>query len=84
MSDYNIDDPGVTLKALVARVREGQKVTLTEDGRPVAEVTPAAGADAGLRPLTEAEWDAIRARSAGRKITLNAVELVRKMRDEGY
>lgn len=83
MSDYSIDDPTLRIADLVARVREGETVVLTEGGKPVAEVKAAAEVLPPKRAMTEADWEWLRQRRETRKININAVDLVRQMRDEG-
>jgi antitoxin (DNA-binding transcriptional repressor) of toxin-antitoxin stability system len=46
----NIDDPTVTMDAVVAQVRHGEEVVLLDHGRPIARVVPIPAAPAPRIP----------------------------------
>jgi prevent-host-death family protein len=79
MGAYSIAEAKAHLSALVEQVERGESVTLTKRGKPVARIVSLAA------PVAKPKMDLDRLRKlrAGMpKATMNAAELIRKMRDE--
>jgi prevent-host-death family protein len=51
MATASISETKAKLSALLERVKDGESITITDRGNPVAQLVP-------LLDLTEAEWDA--------------------------
>lgn len=80
MGTHTVAEARDRLPELIARAREGEAVVITEDGMPVAELRPVAGRP---RRITSADVEWVKAHRAPRLAkTIDAVSLVREMRDE--
>ncbi len=76
MTTCTVAEAKAHLSELLARVENGEELTITRRGRPVAQITPVHPAK---RP---ADWQAIRAfRESTPLMRTTATDLVREMRD---
>jgi prevent-host-death family protein len=79
MGTHTVAEARDHLPELIARAREGEAVVITQDGTPVAEITPLRDRPA----VTRANLEWLRAhRPTRQSTTIDAVTLVRAMRDE--
>jgi antitoxin (DNA-binding transcriptional repressor) of toxin-antitoxin stability system len=82
MSSYTIATAKEHLSRLIDEALAGEPVTITRDGRPVAELRASAPV-AGPKSVTQADIDWLRARRAKLPpLGGDAVEIIREMRDE--
>lgn len=82
MSMHSVVQAKNNLSDLLARAEGGEEIVITRHGVPVIELKPVRAAP---RPMTEADFEALRARRL--KPVPGAPDsatLVRRMRDEGY
>lgn len=83
MSSYSVAEAKNNLPKLLDRMLAGEAVTITRRGKPIARLEPAEAAepmDARTDGPMDMEWfRRVRIKSAA---PLNAVDLVRQMRDE--
>ncbi len=81
MATYSIEEAKARLSELVDKALEGEDVTITRDAKPVAELRPKVS-DAGRRPPPQL-INEIAARAKTRpRLGENAVDIIRRMRDE--
>ncbi|WP_298744694.1 type II toxin-antitoxin system prevent-host-death family antitoxin [uncultured Brevundimonas sp.] len=80
MSEYSIAQAKDHLPRLIDRMLDGESVTITRRGRPVARVVPVEAPAAPKPPIDPAWLD--RLREAGRTPTSGTVDTVRAMRDD--
>jgi prevent-host-death family protein len=83
MGKHSVAEAKSHLSSLIDRALDGDEVIITRHGTPVVEIRPVVKAG---RPITEAdlEWLSERRIKPEKPAVLNAAELVRQMRDEGY
>lgn len=81
MSTYSVAEAKAKLSALIDEALEGKPVTITRHGHAVVELRATAPAP---RRITQADLDWLAERRKGRKTGQNAVELIRKARDEDW
>jgi prevent-host-death family protein len=83
MGKHSVAEAKSHLSSLIDRALDGDEVIITRHGTPVVEIRPVAKAG---RPMTKADVDWLRERQVklSKPALLNAAELVRAMRDEGY
>ena len=82
MSHHSVVEAKNNLSELLARAEGGEEIVITRHGVPVIELKAVKSAP---RPMTEADFAALRARRL--KAVPGAPDsatLVRRMRDEGY
>jgi len=80
MSTYSVAEAKNRLPELIDRALEGEGVTITRRGQPVAELKPI---PEPARPVAPADLDWLAARRVGRlSATGDAGTLVSRMRDE--
>lgn len=87
MASYSVAVAKSGLPDLIDRARSGERVVITDGGRPVAELRPVveeAAGDAQPEPKTRAEWNEWmrKRRDAGPRITITSVELLNGMYEE--
>ena len=80
MSEYSIAQAKDQLPRLIDRMLEGEPVTITRRGRPVARVVPIE-APAADKAKIDPAW-LMRLREAGRTPTSGTVDTVRALRDD--
>jgi prevent-host-death family protein len=81
MATYSIEEAKALLSELIDKALAGERVTITRDGKPVAELRPKMSA-VGRRPLPQLISE-IAARAKTRpRLGENAVDIIRRMRDE--
>jgi prevent-host-death family protein len=79
MGTHTVAEARDRLPELIERAREGEAVVITQDGTPVAEITPLRKQPA----VTHANLEWLRAhRPTRQSMTIDAVTLIRAMRDE--
>ena len=82
MSSYTIATAKEHLSRLIDEALAGEPVTITRDGRPVAELR-ASKMVTEPKPMTQADIDRLRARRNERPpLGGDAVAIIREMRDE--
>ena len=82
MPSYPIAKAKEQLSRLVDEALKGETVTITRHGKPVAELRPSAPVDAPKR-MTKADLEWLRKRrDALPPLGENAVDIIRRMRDE--
>ena len=85
MPSYSVAEAKNNLPKLLDKAVAGEEVTITRRGKPiatlVAKVAPSGDRDIPKSPR-DMEW--IRRHRVTPKIQVDAVELIRKLRDEGY
>ena len=81
MSDYSIATAKDQLPRLIDRMLEGEVVTITRRGKPVARVVPAEPTEVTVRHAIDLAW--LRSvREAARTNTSGQMDTVRAMRDD--
>lgn len=81
MSDYSIATAKDQLPRIIDRMLEGEIVTITRRGKPVARVVPAEPTEVAIRRAIDLEW--LRSvREAARTQTSGRADTVRAMRDD--
>lgn len=84
MTEYSVAEAKAKLSELIDRAEKGEAVTITRHGKPVVEIKPTQPAGK-LVSQADLDWLAERrSKIKRRKGGPNAVELVRKMRDESW
>ncbi len=81
MATYSIEEARARLSELIDKALAGEGVTITRDGKPVAELRPKTSAAVRRPPPRLANEIAARAKTRPR-LSGNAVDLIRRMRDE--
>ncbi|MES1200586.1 MAG: type II toxin-antitoxin system prevent-host-death family antitoxin [Pseudomonadota bacterium] len=84
MTDYSVAEAKAKFSELIERAEKGESVVVTRHGKPVVELKPVTPPP---RRLTQADLDWLAERRKTRKVKKgapNAVQLVRKMREEGW
>lgn len=82
MSSYSIATAQEQLSRLIDAAQGGESVTITRDGKPVAELRSSAPASAP-KQMTKAERERLRARRDARPpLGGDAVAIIREMRGE--
>lgn len=77
--DINLAEAKARLSELVVRAEAGETVTISRRGKPAVTLVPA------VQSRKPVDVDAMRALTAGMKPgKLNAVDIVREMRDSRY
>jgi prevent-host-death family protein len=81
MATYGVAEAKNNFTHLLDRVQEGEKITITRHGKPIAELSPAP-------QLTMEERRALMMELLARPLdvgplNISAADLVRQMRDEG-
>lgn len=85
MTEYSVAEAKAKLSELIDRAEKGEGVTITRHGKPVVELKPAAVAQPRMITQADLDWLAEqRSKIKRKKGGPNAVELVRKMRDDGW
>lgn len=80
MGRHSVAEAKNQLSELIDRALKGEDVVITRHGNPVVELKPV---EKPPRPVTRADMDWLRAHRAPRqKMTIDAVTLIRTMRDE--
>ena len=77
MGAVNLAEAKAHLSELVSKAQSGEETVITRRGQPVARLVPVAAPKMALRSLSEF-------RAALPKARKSSVELIRKLRDEGY
>ena len=79
MDSINLADAKAHLSELIDRVEKGETIEILRRGKPVARLVAAA------RPRKPIDVDALKALTDSLPYqTESSVDLIRKMRDEGY
>ncbi|MEQ1707613.1 MAG: type II toxin-antitoxin system Phd/YefM family antitoxin [Terricaulis sp.] len=81
MSTYSVAEAKAKLSALIEEALEGKGVVITRHGRPVVELRATSPTP---RQITQADLDWLAERRKGRNTGQNAVQLIRKIRDEDW
>jgi prevent-host-death family protein len=76
MSEVGIYEAKTHFSKLVARARRGERITITQHGKPVAELIPAAGADIGARRKAIEGFFDLRRRLKSRGIRITRQEVI--------
>ena len=82
MSTHSVSIARKRLTELINRALAGESVTITRRGRPVVELKPVPPPKPEPRPITPADVDWLVSRRRGRMSSVDAVTLLRQMRDE--
>lgn len=81
MSDYSVATAKDQLPRLIDRMLDGETVTITRRGKPVARIVPVQLTDAAAPFAIDLDWlDSVR--QAARTGTSGRVDTVRAMRDD--
>lgn len=81
MGKHVVPEAEGQLSALIDRALEGDEVVVTRHGAPVVEIRPVVQPG---RPMTPAEFEWFRSRRVKpARAGTSAVDLVRRMRDDG-
>lgn len=83
MASYSIAQAKDQLPSLIRRVEQGERITITKRGTPVAEVGPP-GTEPQRSTLEErrAVLDWLRERRESRPVSISSVELLRRMYED--
>lgn len=87
MAVYGVAEAKNNFTHLLDRVQEGESITITRHGKPIAELkAPAKPVTPTLTPEERQAWyDAfVKRRDERPALDVSAADLVRQMRDEGY
>jgi prevent-host-death family protein len=83
MGTHTVAEARDRLPELIARAREGEAVVITQDGTPVAEITPLHIPVRKRRRLPQADIEWLDKHRVPRiRMTVDSATLVRDMRDE--
>ena len=88
MVTVNLAEARDALSALIDRVEAGEKVLITRDGRPVAQILPPGRVERPLLPegrlsLTDLLDDLAAFRATMPHLHRSSADLLRELRDEG-
>lgn len=83
MANYGVAEAKNKFTHLLDRVQEGESITITKHGRPIAELRSARVVPAKLTGEARREWyrEFVQRRNARPPLGMSAAELVRSMRD---
>ena len=83
MASYGVAEAKNNFTHLLDRVQEGESITITRHGKPIAELRAARGTSPRLTGAEREAWydEFVRRREARPVASLDAVDLVRAMRD---
>jgi prevent-host-death family protein len=84
MTDYSVAEAKARLSELIDRAEKGEGVVITRHGKPIVEIKPVAPQP---KRVTQADLDWLaerRSRIKRKKGGLNAVRIVRQVREEGW
>jgi prevent-host-death family protein len=83
MGTHTVAEARDRLPELIERAREGEAVVITQDGTPVAEITPLREQVRRSRRLMQSDIDWLDEHRVPRKrMTIDSATLIREMRDE--
>jgi prevent-host-death family protein len=85
MPTYSVAEAKNSLPKLLDKAIAGEEVTITRRGRPIARIVsepPVVRRAGGPQSPGDVEW--IKRHRVTPKVQVDAVELVRRMRDEGH
>ena len=80
MAEYSVAEAKAKFAELIDRAEQGEAVTITRHGRPVAEVKPAAPAP---KRVTQTDLDRLAERRNRRKVKGSPVAQMLSWREEG-
>ncbi len=85
MSQHSVVEAKNNLSDLISRAEKGEEVVITRHGMPVVELKAMKPAQAGPRPMTQADLDWLDSvRIKLKPGAPDSATLIRQMRDEGY
>jgi len=87
MADYSVAEARNNLSKLIERAEKGETITITRHGKVAAQIVGAQGAGA-LSP-SRTDWRAALEKVIANQVKpkggpIDATQLIREMRDEGY